>query len=76
MKKRAVIFAGIIGMITLIAGIALKIKKNTAIAVIGGADGPTSIFIAGKVGDGLSTGVIGIGVLLVLVVVLWKKKTK
>lgn len=76
MKKRAVIFAGIIGVIALIAGIVLKIKKSASVAIIGGADGPTSVFIAGKVGDDLSTGVIGIGVILLLTVIIILKMKK
>ena len=32
-----------------VIGIVLKQKENTAVSVIGGADGPTSIFIAGNV---------------------------
>lgn len=37
------------------AGIAASIRclwgNNTAVSIIGGADGPTSIFIAGKIGN-------------------------
>ncbi|MCI8296649.1 MAG: sodium ion-translocating decarboxylase subunit beta [Lachnospiraceae bacterium] len=43
-----------------------------SIAIIGGADGPTSIFVAGKVGDGsvIALLVAG-GILLVLAAVLF-----
>lgn len=46
------------------------------IGIIGGADGPTSIFIATSVNWPLS---IGIGIAIVLIVVgfiMWKKKHK
>ena len=47
MKKRLGIIAGILGIVLAVIGIVLK-KENIAVSVIGGADGPTSIFIAGK----------------------------
>ena len=38
-----------------VAGIAASIMclwgNNTAVSIIGGADGPTSVFIAGKIGN-------------------------
>ena len=34
------------------AGQILKLKEQMSVAVIGGADGPTSIFLAGKLGSG------------------------
>ena len=45
MKKIAAIGAGIAGVGFLAAGILLKIKDHSSVSVIGGADGPTSIFI-------------------------------
>ena len=36
----------------------VKIKQRASIEIIGGADGPTSVFIAGKVPEGL--GIMGI----------------
>ena len=36
----------------------VKIKQRASIGIIGGADGPTSVFIAGKVPEGL--GIMGI----------------
>ena len=45
----------------------VKIKQRASIGIIGGADGPTSVFIAGKVPEGL--GIMGIlcGMLLLTV---------
>ena len=53
-----------LSIIIFIAGISMKIKQRAAIGIIGGADGPTSVFIAGKVPEGL--GIMGIlcGILL------------
>lgn len=47
----------IIGIIISIMGITMKIKKYASFGIIGGADGPTSIFIAGKIPG--SIGIIG-----------------
>lgn len=51
-------------------------SDSVDIGIIGGADGPTSIFIATSVNWPLS---IGIGIAIVLIVVgfiMWKKKHK
>lgn len=75
MKKIVVILVGIIGVLLTIAGIVTKAKKATSIAIIGGADGPTSIFLAGKVGEDFSIGLIVIGlILVVLTIALWIRK--
>lgn len=56
------------------------LSGNTAAAsgvtVIGGADGPTSVFVAGKVShiSILGIGVIGIAVLIVIILAVWKIK--
>mgnify|MGYP003292923574 CR=1 FL=1 len=47
----------IVGIIISIIGVSMKIKERAAIGIIGGADGPTSVFIAGRMGSGL--GVLG-----------------
>ena len=39
MKKRLGIIAGILGIVLAVIGIVLKQKENTAVSVIGGADG-------------------------------------
>ena len=54
----------VLSIIIFITGISMKMKQRAAIGMIGGADGPTSVYIAGGVPDGL--GIIGIicGILL------------
>lgn len=47
MKKILGIIAGVVGIIFIIVGTALKMNNN-AISIIGGADGPTSVFVAAK----------------------------
>lgn len=77
----------IMGIVLMIAGfmatlrgeiLLFNIKSNAAsgISIIGGADGPTSIFLAGKIGGPLYGTIIGGIVVLVigLILIFTKKK--
>ena len=63
MKKIGIV-ALVVGIIISIIGVNMKVKERASIGIIGGADGPTSVFIAGRMGSGL--GVLGmiLGLLL------------
>lgn len=77
MKKVLAVIAGMLGVLLVSIGIITKAKKAVAISIIGGADGPTSIFLAGKVGNDFSIGMIVIGAILVgltIICVLRKRK--
>ena len=76
MKKIVAIILGIIGIIVVVGGMMTKIKRNASVSIIGGADGPTAIFLAGKVEDGWFVTVMITGVILILVgiILLLKKK--
>lgn len=76
MKKYvAVMIMGLIGILLTIAGVVSKAKKAVAISIIGGADGPTSVFLAGKVGTGASVSLIIVGVILIAItIMLWLRK--
>ena len=77
MVKLISMIAGAAGVVMACLGVYLKVKGAGAVSVIGGADGPTSIFIAGKVGGGSAVGIIVVGVLLVAAGILlfkWKRK--
>ena len=69
--------AGVVGIISVIVGVALKMNNN-AIAIIGGVDGPTSVFVAGKLNSVLvSILLIAIGVVMLIVAIIFyflKKK--
>ena len=52
-----------------ILGIIAKTRKAFSVSIIGGADGPTSVFVAGKVGSDISAGLVIAGVVLITVVV-------
>lgn len=72
MKKILGIIFGAIGILVAVAGIILNVKERMSISIIGGADGPTSIFLAGKVGTGVAIFPIVSGVVLLVVgIVLW-----
>jgi len=74
MKKTLTIIMAVIGILLVAIGIHWKSKAAVAVSIIGGADGPTSIFLAGKIGDGFILGTLLIGiVLLVAGVVIYKK---
>lgn len=64
MKKAITVIIAVLGILLAVIGIHWKTKAAVAISIIGGADGPTSVFIAGKVGDGLILGTIIVGIIL------------
>lgn len=50
------IFLGILGIVVLVLApsiTSLAADSASSIAIIGGADGPTSVFIAGRIGNGI-----------------------
>ena len=75
MKKILVIVAGIVGLIFVIIGAALKINNN-AISVIGGVDGPTSVFVAKKLNSSSVSMFIVIGVILLVAAIFFYLKRK
>lgn len=52
--------------------------SSVSVAIIGGADGPTSIFLAGKLGTGFKvmTALIVIAIVVLISVIVWKIKKK
>ena len=77
MKKILTIIIVALGILVAAIGIHWKTKDAVAISIIGGADGPTSVFIAGKVGDGMILGVIVVGIILASVgFIIYRKISK
>lgn len=70
------IIVGIIGLLLAVGAVLMKIKGNMSVSIIGGADGPTSIFVAGKVGGDFSTILLIIGIIILFLggVVFFKSK--
>lgn len=69
MKKALSCVLTAAGCILAALGIIASVHKNetvaTSIAVIGGADGPTSVFLAGKLGNGAVLAPVIVGIVLV-----------
>lgn len=83
MKNKLKIMAIILGIlgsfdiiINLIPFLSFRSKVASSIAVIGGADGPTSIFVTGKIGNGvpLSWGIACLVASFILAVIVFRKK--
>lgn len=77
MKKTIAIILGVMGVVLAGFSAILKWKKQMSVSIIGGADGPTSIFLAGKVGNDFSVAGIVVGILLLVIagfLMLRKKK--
>lgn len=70
MKKVVGIILTVIGIVTAVISLILNVKGQISVArsvsIIGGADGPTSIFLAGKIGG--NSAAIGIIVGIVLLI--------
>ncbi len=76
MKKIIAIIVAAVGFILAAIGLNWKSKAAVAVSIIGGADGPTSIFLAGKIGDGFIIGIIFIGLILFAAGIVIYKKIK
>lgn len=78
MKRIAGIVFIAAGLLTALAGIIIKTNMASDIAIIGGADGPTLIFIAGRIGYPVYGTLIVGSILLItgLVLVLMKRKNR
>lgn len=76
MKKIFEIVTCTIGFLLIIFGSVMKVKENTAVSIIGGADGPTSVFLAGKLNSNLSIFLILIGIILLATALVIRLKRK
>lgn len=63
-------FGTVMSGIGLFSLINIKSEAASSIAIIGGADGPTSVFVAGKVGQPLYVAMIGGVVIIVIGIIL------
>ena len=76
MKKWIMGVTAAVGAAAVVIGIAFKMKKDASISIIGGADGPTAVFLAGEVGSGFSVGIMFIGILLLFLAFLMYKRKR
>lgn len=73
MRKHFGIITGILGVVLTVIGIVFKHKKDMSVGIIGGPDGPTSIYITG---GNIFVGFIIIGIVLMILagVIMYKRK--
>ena len=76
MKKTIAIILGVMGLVLAGFSAILKWKKQMSVSIIGGADGPTSIFLAGKIGNDFSVAGIVVGILLLVIAGLLMLRNK
>lgn len=76
MKKVLWTFTCTVGMLLVVFGAALKMQENTAASIIGGADGPTSVYVVGKLNTNFPVVlmIIGIVVLAAAIIVCLRRK--
>ena len=78
MKKYIAVITGIVGILLLTVCIRWNTKSAVSVSIIGGADGPTSIFLAGKLSSpAIYTAGTAAVLCLTAAVILWivyKKK--
>ncbi len=77
MKRIVAIMADLAGAVLLAAGIMMKVKSQREVSVIGetmvigGADGPTSIFIAAKINHDTLALLLIVGAVLLILLSIW-----
>ena len=76
MKKILGIGACVIGILFVILGGIMKAEENKVVSMIGGADGPTVVLVAGKLNDILALILLGVGIVLLVVAVIAYLKRK
>lgn len=78
MKKVIGVILGILGSIVVVstAWKSFHSKAAYSISIIRGADGPTSVFIAGKVGHLRIIAAVAAGIILLVAAVLLLRKKK
>lgn len=76
MKKIMGIVFMVLGIAAVGLGIIFHLKRQMSVTIIGGADGPTSIFLAGKIGGvpAVTGGILGIVLLAAGIFIIIRKK--
>lgn len=82
-KKIIAVIAIVAGAIMTISGLApmmigaiLEAQASTAVGIIGGADGPTAVFVTGVIGTGNVILEIMIGILLIVAGIIAYRRSK
>ena len=77
MKKKILIAFAVLGALLAVIGYGYKNRYAASIGIIGGADGPTAVFVAGQTGLTLYIGAaLMLAAIALLAVTIFKKKKK
>ena len=75
MKKKLIALLAAVGVVLAVVGYGCKNRYAASIGIIGGADGPTAIFVAGKTGLIFYAGIaLALAALILLGMALWRKR--
>ncbi len=76
MRKIIGAFIGGIGAVALLIGVIGKIKDGFSISLTKGSDGPTSVFVAGKLGTDYTNAMIIYGIVCTIIsgIILFVRK--
>ena len=75
MKKKVLIAIAMLGVLLAVMGYGYQNRYASSIGIIGGADGPTAIFVAGKTGMILYAGIaLILAVIVAAFAMSWRKR--
>ena len=75
MKKKVLIAIAVLGVLLAVMGYGYQNRYASSIGIIGGADGPTAIFVAGKTGMILYAGsALILAVIVAAFAMSWRKR--
>lgn len=72
--KKATVIGVVAAVLAVILGVAVYMGEKSSIGVIGGADGPTAVFVAGSLGSWVVPLLVVIVLLLVVILIYRKRK--
>lgn len=75
MKKKWIAMLAALGAVLAVIGYGYKNRYAASIGIIGGADGPTAVFVAGKLGVPFYAGIVLVLAAVVLLCVMcWRRR--
>ena len=75
MKKKVLIAIAVLGVLLAVMGYGYQNRYASSIGIIGGADGPTAILVAGKTGMILYAGIaLILAVIVAAFAMSWRKR--
>lgn len=74
MKKKMIAVIAALGALLAVIGYGYKNRYAASIGIIGGADGPTAIFVAGKTGMLFYAGIALLAAAILLTLAVWRRR--